>query len=392
MVVLGGLTRLTRSGLSMVEWKPTTITPPTTAEEWQKEFDKYKQFPEYQRLNRGMTLDEFKFIYYMEFIHRLAGRAVGVVFALPFLLFLARRQISAPLGARLALLFGLGGAQGAVGWWMVKSGLEARERPTDAPRVSPYRLCGHLLSAILIYALLLRTGLHLVAPRYSPTAPLPLQRAALAVAALLSLTVASGAFVAGNQAGLIYNEFPLMGGRLVPQDLTDPYFDNAKWRNFFEHSTLVQFDHRVLATLSAAAVLAFWLYSRRFASVMPPAARVVATGMLHLTALQYTLGLLTLLNHVPVSLGSLHQATALALLTAALAQLHFLGPRAANNLPRFMQHYRVADKVREFARQAQMGIASGNVSVSGAAPAAHAVAGAASAKTVHLLKSGDTTP
>eukprot|EP00892_Ulva_mutabilis_P006279 jgi/Ulvmu1/4022/UM189_0006.1 len=328
LIVLGGVTRLTRSGLSMTDWKFTGERPPVTAEDWDREFAKYRASPEFQRVNSRMTLDEFKFIYWMEYVHRMWGRALGLVFALPALYFAGRGHIRGALAGRLGLLFLMGGAQGFVGWWMVKSGLQQPESQHDVPRVSPYRLAAHLTSAFAIYCTLLWTTLSLAAPTApSMTASLAetnaaalLRGRALPLAALIGLTAISGAFVAGNDAGHAYNTFPLMHGSLVPPEYFSP--DTPGWRNVFENTAAVQLHHRALALTTLASVAAFYASARPLA--LPRGARALVTALPLLAAAQVTLGVTTLLTYVPVELGSAHQAGALVLMSVAVALLHAL--------------------------------------------------------------------
>eukprot|EP01006_Ploeotia_vitrea_P036906 TRINITY_DN66072_c3_g3_i1.p1 TRINITY_DN66072_c3_g3~~TRINITY_DN66072_c3_g3_i1.p1 ORF type:complete len:428 (+),score=204.94 TRINITY_DN66072_c3_g3_i1:31-1284(+) len=336
IVVVGGTTRLTRSGLSMVEWRFHGKRLPSTDEEWQEEFDKYKKFPEFRRLNFDMTVDEFKNIYFWEWFHRMLGRSAGVVFALPALYFASRGRIKGKLAKRLALAFGMGGAQGLVGWWMVKSGLEEQENPYAVPRVSPYRLTAHMASAFAIYSVLLDTTMK-VWPKKGATsllsrlqaAPRPFRAAAIGVAHLVGITALSGAFVAGNQAGLIYNEFPKMGGRWVPEDIVDPALKPA-WKNVFENSTMVQFDHRVLAMSTLTAVTALWAFSRRVP--LSRGQRAAVNTALAVCGTQVTLGIATLLLLVPVELGVAHQAGALTLWSTFLWLMHTLGPKEAHKV------------------------------------------------------------
>lgn len=356
MVTLGGLTRLTKSGLSMVEWKPTSIRPPRNDLEWAEEFSKYQEYPEYKRVNNQMSLDQFKFIYMMEFSHRLLGRTVGVVFGLPFVYFVARGRVNMRLARRLALAFGMGGAQGFIGWWMVRSGLENphETKQSGQVHVSPYRLATHLISAFAIYALLFTTALRVLPSSYSRKlvkgsadwvamqqffkAP-PLKRVrqlAAATTAIVACTVFSGAYVAGNEAGLCYNEWPLMGGRIVPQDLVSPYL-HPVWRNVFENSTTVQFEHRMLAYTTTAVVVAAFLATRRAGAAKEVRALIASSPLVHerfraiqraahstigMVSIQVSLGVATLLTYVPVSLATLHQAGSLTLLTFALWLLH----------------------------------------------------------------------
>ncbi|CAI5954591.1 unnamed protein product [Closterium sp. NIES-65] len=331
LVVLGGVTRLTRSGLSMTDWKFSGEQAPRSEEEWRVEFDKYRQSPEFKRVNSSMTIDEFKFIYWMEYSHRMWGRALGLLFLLPAAYFAARGRIKSKLAARCAVLFGLGGAQGLIGWWMVKSGLEEPANPHAVPRVSPYRLAAHLTSAFVIFSGIFWTALNVLFP--TPPASTPAQLLAAAklrplvhpVAMLLGVTAFSGAFVAGNDAGRAFNTFPHMGDHWVPPEILEM---TPLHRNLFENTATVQFQHRVLAISTLAAVTGMW-YSARKLPLHPRSALLLNTA-LGITALQVTLGISALLTYVPVSLGSAHQAGALTLFAAMLALMHSLRrPNAA---------------------------------------------------------------
>lgn len=311
MVVLGGVTRLTHSGLSMVEWKPVTgLLPPLGEEEWRDVFGKYQESPEYQKINTGMDLEKFKGIFWLEYIHRLWGRAIGAVFLLPFLFFLAKGWIGRTLGFHLAGMFLLGGLQGVLGWYMVKSGLVHR------PDVSQYRLAAHLVAAFAIYGYIFWIALKLLLPAPdaapSPTAT-TFKRLAGLVVALTFATVLSGAFVAGLDAGMAYNTFPLMEGRLVPEAM----FDMSPWGlNFFENIATVQFNHRALAMTTLITVFALWLRGRSRAVSGRHARALHALGIMALV--QVALGISTLLLLVPVPLAVIHQAGALVLFTLAL--------------------------------------------------------------------------
>ncbi|PNW86340.1 hypothetical protein CHLRE_02g082700v5 [Chlamydomonas reinhardtii] len=341
MVVLGGITRLTRSGLSMTEWKLTGERPPVTQSDWEAEFTKYKASPEYKKIHRSMTLEEFKFIYWMEYAHRMWGRFLGLAFALPAAYFAARRWINGPLARRLGLLFFMGGTQGFVGWWMVRSGLEEPEHEWAQPRVSPYRLAAHLVSAFAIYATLTWTTLDLMYPRPATAgAPESLLRSTagargrlLPLAALIAVTATSGAFVAGMDAGHAYNTWPLMSGQLVPlQDYCDwERLGLSPLRNLFENTAAVQFNHRTLATVTLVSVLAAWATYKR-PGLLPPRATACLHAVAAVTAAQFALGVWTLLAYVPVPLGSAHQANALNLFTAALALLHACRPPTPGGL------------------------------------------------------------
>jgi cytochrome c oxidase assembly protein subunit 15 len=312
MVVVGGITRLTLSGLSITEWKPVIgIVPPLSATDWAAEFAKYQQIPEYRAIHFAMSLAEFKTIYYWEYVHRLLGRLIGVVFALPFIWFLARRRLPRRLAPPLAGILLLGFLQGALGWYMVESGL------ADRVEVSQYRLVAHLALALAIYGAILWTALGIV--RGSPGASAGWRRAAEAVLLLVTLTILAGGFVAGTRAGLNYNTFPLMDGRLVPAGYAQlqPF-----WLNWFENTTAVQFDHRALAVLTAGAVFLLWAAGLR--ANLPKPARKALHALLAVVVLQLALGVSTLLLVVPIPLAAAHQAGAVLLLTAAVILRHTL--------------------------------------------------------------------
>jgi len=318
MVVVGGVTRLTHSGLSIVEWKPIVGTlPPLDERQWQEAFLRYQQTPEYRLVNHGMSLAEFKGIFWWEYFHRLLGRLIGVVFFAPFLWFALRRKLSRALVWKFTGVFALGALQGLLGWYMVQSGL------VDDPRVSQYRLAAHLGLAFLIYAAMLWMALGLLFHRAQADAnPRSLHRFALALTALIFLMVLSGALVAGIRAGLAYNTFPLMNGEWLPARMfvIEPWY-----LNFFSNIPLVQFDHRLIAWLLAFLVPWFWLRVRRAAA--PPRARLAASLLLAALALQIALGIATLLLVVPVPLAAAHQAGALLVFSASLLAVHSLGPQ-----------------------------------------------------------------
>ena len=319
MVVLGGATRLTGSGLSIVDWKPIMgILPPSTEQAWQAKFELYQQSPEYHKVNQHFDVAGFKEIFWLEYFHRLLGRTIGIVFLLPFIFFLATGRIGKPELPKYGLMFLLGGFQGLLGWYMVKSGL------VENPHVSQYRLAAHLMSAFLIYVYMFWVAMSLLfratdGPRerlYPPARWLTL---------LITITVISGAFVAGLKAGFVFNTFPLMEGQWVPDNLLaiEPV-----WRNFTESLLTVQFDHRILATLSLFLVAVFWIYARN--QGMPPRARPALHLMLALVILQFALGVATLLLYVPTTLGVIHQGNAMALFTVAIYLTHALrGSRPA---------------------------------------------------------------
>jgi len=313
MVVLGGITRLTGSGLSMVDWRPLLgWLPPLGDAEWQRTFEMYQLSPEFQKINSHMDVHDFKSIFWLEYLHRLLGRTIGVVFAVPFVFFLVKGYISKREWPKYLLMFVLGGLQGVLGWYMVKSGL------VDNPHVSQYRLTAHLLAAFLIYAYMFWIALSLLYP-------LPAGRRhswygkTLLLAVLICITIVSGGFVAGLKAGLIYNTFPLMGNSLVPPGLfaLDPL-----WRNAFDNMTTVQFDHRVLAITTFVAIVVYWLRARR--AQFPRRGRSATNALLHTAVLQVALGISTLLLGVPIILAAAHQAVAMLLFTIMLFLLHSL--------------------------------------------------------------------
>jgi len=315
MVILGGVTRLTGSGLSMVEWDPIFgVVPPLDQETWESVFIKYRQSPEYQKINVGMDLDGFKSIYWFEFSHRLLGRSIGTVFLLPFLYFLWRRKLTPRLIPRLAFAFVLGGLQGLLGWYMVKSGL------VENPHVSQYRLTAHLGLALLIYAYLLWLLYDLLfRPVEEPGRPPGLIKAANFILGLVAVTIASGGFVAGLKAGHAYNTFPKMGDQWLPPE---GWMLQPGWRNLFENIATVQFDHRVLASLTFTSILVFWLAALRRPLTL--SARSAFHLLMLMIVVQVALGISTLLLHVPVALAATHQAGALLLLTLALLVNHRL--------------------------------------------------------------------
>jgi len=307
MIVLGGLTRLTHSGLSMVEWRPITgWLPPLDEVTWQKVFELYQSSPEYQQYNQGMTIPEFKSIFWLEFTHRLWGRLIGVVFIVPFLAFSYKGSVDRPLGIKLTVMFVLGGLQGALGWFMVKSGL------TDRADVSQYRLAAHLGLGLALFGYVLWVSLACLrdGARARSSA---LSQGAIVLAGLIFVTAMSGALVAGLDAGLIYNTFPFMDGRLVP----DGAFDlSPGYLNFFENIAMVQFDHRLLAITVLVCVIGFWNWARR--CDVTPGAKRAASYLLAMGGIQVGLGISTLLLVVPVALAALHQAGAVALLGIAI--------------------------------------------------------------------------
>jgi heme a synthase len=318
MVLVGGATRLTESGLSIVEWKPVTgVTPPLTQAQWERAFEAYQAIPQYRQLNAGMSLSQFKTIFWWEWSHRLLGRVIGVVYLLPFLYFLWRGGMSGELKRRLWLIFGLGALQGAVGWWMVASGLSERTE------VSQYRLATHLVLALMIFAAIIWTVRRLGDER-RVFASARLRATSVALVVLTLVQLYFGALVAGLRAGLLYNTWPDIDGGFVPA-AARLWFDTPWWRNLFENALTVQFEHRMTAyALLALAVL------HVVDAIHTRAAMPIIRGALWLAAvitLQATLGILTLLNQVPIGLALSHQAVAIAVLTLAVCQAERLSER-----------------------------------------------------------------
>ena len=311
MILLGGVTRLTNSGLSMVEWKPLVgVVPPLTERAWQETFEKYQQFPEYQKINMGMDLDGFKSIFWFEYLHRVLGRLIGVAFLLPLLYFAFKSRIRPGLMPQLVVLFFLGGMQGLLGWYMVKSGL------VHDPHVSQYRLTAHLGLAVAIYAYMLWLAFDLFyagqessGERYA--------RFSLILIALVFLMILSGGLVAGTRAGYAYNTWPLMGVTFIPEGL---YAQNPAWMAAFEDITTIQFNHRMFAYLLFVVINVFavllWRHVRR--------ARLAAVLLVLALLVQVILGISTLLLNVPVAIAAAHQGGAVLLLSAVLFTSHVL--------------------------------------------------------------------
>jgi cytochrome c oxidase assembly protein subunit 15 len=318
MVLVGGATRLTESGLSIVEWKPVAGTlPPLSQQQWNQAFDAYKTIPQYRELNAGMDLAEFKSIFWWEWSHRLLGRVIGIAYLLPFLWFLWRGALSADLRRRLWLIFGLGALQGAVGWWMVASGLSQRVE------VSHYRLATHLVLALLIFASIVWTLRRLATPPpLLATARLKLTSVALLVLTFIQLYL--GALVAGLRAGKIYNTWPEIDGGLIPA-AARLFFATPWWRNLFDNTLTVQFEHR----MTAYALLALALLHALDAMGSRAGAAAVrgAWWLAAAITLQAMLGILTLLHQVPIPLALAHQAVAIVVLTLATLQAERLAAR-----------------------------------------------------------------
>ena len=318
IIVVGGVTRLTHSGLSITEWQPIVGTlPPLSQSDWDTAFAKYRETPEYREVNRGMTLPAFKRIFWWEYAHRLLGRLIGVAFLVPFLWFLVRRRIPRGYGWPLAGVFVLGGLQGALGWYMVKSGL------VNDPRVSQFRLTAHLSLAFAIFgamlwlalSLLRRTRAQLVSPAQRSA-----RRWAFGILLLVFAMIVTGGFVAGIRAGFAYNTFPLMNGALVPPEIL---MLEPAWKNFFWNMATVQFDHRLGAwVLFLLVPVLVWKLKR--ATGLPPGAIRGGALLVAVLALQIALGIATLLLVVPLPLAALHQAGAVILFALAVNVAHAL--------------------------------------------------------------------
>ena len=307
-LVVGGATRLTESGLSITEWKPVTgVLPPLTEQSWQAEFQKYQAIPQYKELNRGMSLGQFKVIFWWEWAHRLLARSTGAVFLAPFIFFLWRGWVPKRLRVRLWTIFGAGAALGAVGWWMVSSGLAGSDRVS----VSQYRLAFHLTLATAIYAAVLWTAQQLT-PQRTQGAPPRLRVGALVVAVLVLLQIYLGALVAGTNAGLAYNTWPLIDGAFIPAP-DHLWFLTPAWRNFFENTLTVQFDHRMIAYAIFLAAL-FHLNDAWRARYEVRGALILAGMVL----LQAALGIVTLLQQAPLPLALTHQLVAILVFTVAI--------------------------------------------------------------------------
>ncbi|KAJ4018145.1 Cytochrome c oxidase assembly protein cox15 [Fusarium irregulare] len=351
IVVFGGLTRLTESGLSITEWRPVTGSlPPMSKEDWESEFEKYRASPEFKLLNPHMNLDEFKKIYFMEWFHRVWGRFIGLTFVIPTAYLVARRKVTPKMALNLAGISALIGFQGIIGWWMVKSGLkDDLFAPGSHPRVSQYRLTTHLATAFVCYSWMLLSGLTVLRTRrwlMNPAAAMKqigemsqpglrtMRRVVFALAALTFTTAMSGGLVAGLDAGLIYNEFPKMGLGIFPpkQELFDKFYSRKEdqsdlwWRNMLENPSTVQMNHRILAVTTFTSILSLFIYARtrRVKAILPTNIKKGANGLFHLVSLQVALGISTLIYMVPISLAAAHQAGALGVLTMALVLAHRL--------------------------------------------------------------------
>lgn len=321
-ISLGGITRLTKSGLSMVDWHPFNEFPPKDQLQWEYEFEKYKQYPEFKLRNSDISMQDFKWIWYMEYIHRTFGRLIGLSFFVPAAYFGYKGYFNGRVKHIITVLGGLILFQGGLGWYMVKSGLD--EKPTDyaEPRVSHLRLASHLGTALLFFSATALTAMHHLIPPESlikTSKLLNLKRCAYGLTGAVFMTALSGALVAGMEAGLTYNSWPKMADRWIPTDL---FAKNPIWRNFLDNSTTVQFDHRWLGQLTFALATGTWLYSRRLS--LTPQLRFASNLVMLLACFQLSLGVSTLLLYVPKQLAATHQAGALALLSSSLWLTHQL--------------------------------------------------------------------
>jgi cytochrome c oxidase assembly protein subunit 15 len=312
MIVVGGVTRLTQSGLSMVDWQPIVgIVPPLNQAEWQATFDAYKLFPEYQKINRGMSLEEFKGIFYWEYGHRVLGRVIGIIYFLPFVVFLMLGRVERRWVPRLWLGLVLGGLQGLMGWYMVKSGL------VDIPRVSHYRLAAHLLLAILILGFLFWLILDIAEVKRHEVSS-GIEKSAMVLLALLCFQLLFGAFTAGLDAGYGFNTWPLMHGQFLADAavMIQPFY-----LNFIENGVMIQFIHRWLGAVLLVGVIGLSVFA-----IPRPGLRAPALVLVGVTLLQFVLGVFTLLYSVPVVLGSLHQAVACLMLLSLLYLMYVSRP------------------------------------------------------------------
>jgi len=318
MIVVGGVTRLTDSGLSIVEWQPIVGTmPPITQNDWEILLEKYRATPQYQKINKGMSIDEFKGIFWWEYFHRLLGRLIGLVFFIPFVYFLIKKCVDRTLGIKLTGIFILGGMQGFMGWYMVMSGL------VNDPHVSQYRLTAHLGLAIIIFAAMFWVALDILSPKTDNAdrnqTIQSLRKFSIALTALIFIMILSGGFVAGIRAGFAYNTFPLMNGHFIPPEILmlEPWY-----RNFFDNMATVQFNHRLIAWILAFLVPLFWWQSKKYN--LSVTTRLACNLFLLMLVIQISLGISTLLYVVPIPLAASHQGGAVLLLAASLWAAHRL--------------------------------------------------------------------
>jgi heme a synthase len=320
-LVVGGATRLTESGLSIVEWKPVTgVLPPMSQGDWQAEFTKYQAIPQYRERNAGMSLDQFKAIYWWEWTHRLLARSTGMVFLLPFLFFLWRGWIPNDLKWRLWSIFGAGAALGAVGWWMVSSGLAGSDRVS----VSQYRLAFHLTLACAIYAAVLWTAQGLT--RHGEGVRRRMRLTSFGIMVLVLFQIYLGALVAGLHAGLVFNTWPLIDGAFIP-DAARLWFETPWWRNLFENTLTVQFDHRMVAYTVWLVALVHLVDARRTQCAMAGALTLAVV-----VTLQAALGIVTLLHQAPLDLALSHQFFAIVVFTIAIVHAERLSRGARDSV------------------------------------------------------------
>ena len=309
IIIIGGLTRLTDSGLSMVDWQPILGTiPPLNNNQWQEVFNDYKLTPEFLYVNKNMTLDEFKYIFWWEWFHRFFARLIGLVFIIPFIYFLIKKNLNSFFYKRFSIIFSLGLFQALVGWWMVKSGL------SDDPFVSPYRLTFHLTNAVIIYALLLWTSVEYFHLKSTNFISIRSKNVLILISIILVfVTILSGGFMAGSHAGQSFNTYPLMNGKIIPDDI---YLEDLGFLNMFENTVTINFNHRWIATITFIYTFSFFSYLI-FKKVINLSNQIIISVLLILT-LQFLLGIMALLSNVSIYYGSLHQTNSIALLSILL--------------------------------------------------------------------------
>ncbi|MDC1184649.1 COX15/CtaA family protein [Alphaproteobacteria bacterium] len=309
IIIIGGLTRLTDSGLSMVDWQPILGTiPPLNNNQWQEVFNDYKLTPEFLYVNKNMTLDEFKYIFWWEWFHRFFARLIGLVFIIPFIYFLIKKNLNSFFYKRFSIIFSLGLFQALVGWWMVKSGL------SDDPFVSPYRLTFHLTNAVIIYAFLLWTSVEYFHLKTTNFISIRSKNVLILISIILVfVTILSGGFMAGSHAGQSFNTYPLMNGKIIPDDI---YLEDLGFLNMFENTVTINFNHRWIATITFIYTFSFFSYLI-FKKVINLSNQIIISVLLILT-LQFLLGIMALLSNVSIYYGSLHQTNSIALLSILL--------------------------------------------------------------------------
>ena len=309
IIIIGGLTRLTDSGLSMVDWQPILGTiPPLNNNQWQSVFNDYKLSPEFIYVNKNMTLDEFKYIFWWEWFHRFFARLIGLVFIIPFIYFLVKKNLNSFFYKRFSIIFSLGLLQALVGWWMVKSGL------SENPYVSPYRLTFHLSNAVIIYALLLWTSIEYYHLKKTNFINIKSKNVFILISIILVfITILSGGFMAGSHAGQSFNTYPLMNGKIIPDDI---YISDLGILNLFENTVTINFNHRWIATITFIYTFSFFFYLI-FNKIINLSNHIIIAVLLILT-LQFLLGIMALLSNVAIHYGSLHQTNSIALLSILL--------------------------------------------------------------------------